>query len=631
MGWREALDWEENVFRLLLRASRRLRPRDRGVPAQTVRFEEVSARLAIVAQALCGESIRLRRARGVGGVRGAEILLPASLDLLPEPSGNREALLVQTVVASGMRRRSRGLRPPPEDTFERALASLRLAQAAAGQMERELPGFREMHERVLTPLRAARTRLDTRRFSRRERRLEDVRRSALAGGRDWDTPELDRLLTGPREGRRRSPAVPIWGDWFEGEPEASPAAASGAEREATEQPTSEFEAPAIDSLRLIDSEDDNAQKNDPPPSAPFERAESLDSYKGPGRDLDGSDELEAHLEALEEVDLGALFRGDETTRSLLRADLDFGIDVGAADREGVARAAIHYDEWDARKRRYRDAWCAVYPAHAREGDPAWAREKLRTHRPLVRQLRRRLEAARAGLRAAPHQLDGEEIDLEAATDARVSFLAGCEQDPRVYRRLEKRRRDFATTVLLDVSMSTDSWVADRRVLDVGREAALVLGQVAHELGDRLQILAFASETRNRCHVWTVRGFGETWPLGMRRLSALQPTGYTRVGPALRHATADLVSQSAERRLLLLVSDCKPTDYDRYEGRYGVADVRKAVEEAEHAGVRAHALAVDSVARDHLPALFGRNGWSALRRPEDLLATLSTVYGRLTAA
>ncbi|MFI4935962.1 MAG: citrate/2-methylcitrate synthase, partial [Caulobacterales bacterium] len=33
---------------------------------------------------------------------------------------------------------------------------------------------------------------------------------------------------------------------------------------------------------------------------------------------------------------------------------------------------------------------------------------------------------------------------------------------------------------------------------------------------------------------------------------------------------------ARHRLLLLVSDGKPTDYDRYEGRHGIADVRQAV-------------------------------------------------------
>lgn len=101
------------------------------------------------------------------------------------------------------------------------------------------------------------------------------------------------------------------------------------------------------------------------------------------------------------------------------------------------------------------------------------------------------------------------------------------------------------------------------------------------------------------------------------------------GPALRHATDRLVAEPADRRLLLLVSDGKPTDYDRYEGRYGIGDVRQALREAECRGVSAHALAVDEIARDCLPPMFGPGAWHVLRRPDDLPTVLSTVYGRLT--
>jgi nitric oxide reductase NorD protein len=149
------------------------------------------------------------------------------------------------------------------------------------------------------------------------------------------------------------------------------------------------------------------------------------------------------------------------------------------------------------------------------------------------------------------------------------------------------------------------------------------------LGDRIRVLAFSSETRNRCHVWDVLGWDEPWQAGRARLGALEPTGYTRIGPAIRHATADLAAVAAERKLLLLVSDGKPTDFDRYEGRYGIADVRQSLREAEQRGLRAHALAVDAVAREWLPALFGAGAWHVLPRPDLLADVLTEVYGRLT--
>ena len=183
-------------------------------------------------------------------------------------------------------------------------------------------------------------------------------------------------------------------------------------------------------------------------------------------------------------------------------------------------------------------------------------------------------------------------------------------------------------MLLDVSLSADAWVDGARVLDVAREAVLVLGEVAHRLGDSLQVLAFASHTRNRCRVWTVRDWGEPWAAGRARLGALHPQGYTRIGPALRHATTELARTEADRKLLLLVSDGKPTDYDRYEGRYGVADVRQALREAEARGVSTHALAVDAVAGAHLPSMLGPGAWHVLPHPRRLPEALTTVYGRL---
>lgn len=189
-------------------------------------------------------------------------------------------------------------------------------------------------------------------------------------------------------------------------------------------------------------------------------------------------------------------------------------------------------------------------------------------------------------------------------------------------------------MLLDISLSTDSWNEGFRVLDIAREAVLVLvlvlGEVAHELGDRLQILAFASKTRNRCHVFHLKDWREPWPLARGRLGTLEPQGYTRIGPALRYATDCLAREPAERRLLLLISDGKPSDYDRYEGRYGIADVRQAIREAERREIHVHALAVDAVARDTLPPMFGPGAWHVLPHPDALTEALTAVYGRLTS-
>lgn len=634
MGFRDWLDWEENAFRGLMGVGRRLFP-GRATSAEDesgVAFEDHAVRLSVLARLLAGEAVRVRRGPGAGGVRGADLVVPGRLVLGGNAALAAEAYRVQIVVAAGLAVWARENTPPSAHTYEGALDALRVVREVVEDQGRTWPRFGAMHDRIIAQVLALREQEDRARpvrLPRREAELERARRSALAGARPWENEELRDRLVGSRSGRRRSPPIPIWGEWLSAPGEASASSTTlDTEPAPSDAPETERDAPDIGDLRRVSFETE--QDEDTAPAIALERVESLDRYRGGTRDLDGADELDAHLEALDQAELGDLFRSHQTAHSLLKADLDLGLEVADARGDAVSAPGIAYDEWDARKGRYRKGWCTVLPGVAPRGNAAWSAGVLHERRQLVRRLRMKLEAHRAGLRATARQLDGEDIDLTTAIDDHVARRAGRGGDPRLYVRRRKHRRDFVTTVLIDVSMSTDSWVDGRRILDVAREASLVLGEVADQLGDRLRVLAFASETRNRCHVWQVFGEGDSWQDGRLRLAGLEAKGYTRIGPALRHATARLAAEPAERRLLLLISDGKPADYDRYEGRYGIADVRQAIREAHLREIQTHALAIDAVARDYLPALFGQGGWHILPKPEQLVEVLTKVYGQLTA-
>ena len=55
---------------------------------------------------------------------------------------------------------------------------------------------------------------------------------------------------------------------------------------------------------------------------------------------------------------------------------------------------------------------------------------------------------------------------------------------------------------------------------------------------------------------------------------------------------EYVIMKKQPNVIILLTDGRPCDYDRYEGRYGVADVRHALREGEARGVITHALAID---------------------------------------
>jgi nitric oxide reductase NorD protein len=104
--------------------------------------------------------------------------------------------------------------------------------------------------------------------------------------------------------------------------------------------------------------------------------------------------------------------------------------------------------------------------------------------------------------------------------------------------------------------------------------------------------------------------------------------YTRVGAAVRHASAVLGRERARHRLLLLPSDSKPNNVDEYAGRHGFEDTRQAVAEARLQGHLPFCLTVDRGRPPTLPAIFGPRGFAVLSRPDLLPTVLVEVFHSL---
>ncbi|MGC2777839.1 MAG: VWA domain-containing protein, partial [Bradyrhizobium sp.] len=114
----------------------------------------------------------------------------------------------------------------------------------------------------------------------------------------------------------------------------------------------------------------------------------------------------------------------------------------------------------------------------------------------------------------------------------------------------------------------------------------------------------------------------------RRIGALRPGYYTRIGTAVRHAAGELAERPERKRLLLVLTDGKPNDIDHYEGRFAVEDTRKAVLEARRAGVAVFGVTIDAAAQSYFPTLFGRGGYAIVGNIRRLPAALPALYRKL---
>jgi len=212
----------------------------------------------------------------------------------------------------------------------------------------------------------------------------------------------------------------------------------------------------------------------------------------------------------------------------------------------------------------------------------------------------------------------------------VPFASGRGSN-RVYFQARDAARDLAVAILVDLSLSTDSWLDNRRVLDVEKEALTSLGYGLQACGDANAIYGFTSRKRAMVLVTTIKSFDETMgPQVVQRIGALKPGYYTRIGTAVRHVSSLLEKRQNRYRLLLLLTDGKPNDLDHYEGRYGVEDTRKAVSEATRKGQSVFAVTVERNATEYLPHMFGRGRFAIVPRLSKLVTALPAIYQSITS-
>jgi nitric oxide reductase NorD protein len=362
-----------------------------------------------------------------------------------------------------------------------------------------------------------------------------------------------------------------------------------------------------------------------------EPQESVEDPFGLQRPTDRADDAdpEGLGDSLSELPEARVVRTPGGAREILRAGEDLprtGGATGFAARAG----GIAYPEWDFRSATYRRPGAIVRDRPALLGDPEWVASALARHAHLVRRVRTRFERLRPRRTRIGRQPDGPELDVAEYVEASADARAGVPMEDRLYVDVRAGRRELTLALLVDISASTDSWVCgSQRIVEVEKEALLVVCEALAALGDRHAIFAFSGEGPESVSVITIKNFAErAGDQVRRRVAALDADGYTRVGAAVRHATAALSQQPTGRRLLLLLSDGKPNDVDVYEGAYGIEDARQAVAEARAQNVDVFCLTVDREAPRYAARIFGRAGFAVLRRPDQLPSVLIDVLRRL---
>ncbi len=328
----------------------------------------------------------------------------------------------------------------------------------------------------------------------------------------------------------------------------------------------------------------------------------------------------------DDMDFLSVARDNQTKAGKVKFDLDLPAD--SAD-EVVLESDIKLPEWDYKKQILQKDFCSVINFMHIAGEEGVLPENLRR---TARKLRQQLEALTTKRIWHRHQSEGSEMDLDAYINYVGERFSGHKvEQPDLYQQLRTSERDLSCLLLADFSLSTDTWLSnDARIIDVIRDSLFLFSESLRNTGDQFAIYGFSSRNRGHIRFNTLKNFQESYNGQVRsRIQAIKPGFYTRMGAAIRYATSKLELQDSQQRLLLILTDGKPNDLDRYEGRYGIEDTRRAIHEAKAQGLQTFCITIDDQGGEYLPHIFGNNGYTIIRKPEHLPQKLPILYANLT--
>ena len=328
-----------------------------------------------------------------------------------------------------------------------------------------------------------------------------------------------------------------------------------------------------------------------------------------------------HAEDLDEVTIG---KKQANLSARIKMDLELQVDETIIYPLGKG----HYvDEWDYKKGDYLPKYARILPQVTLNVVPIELPKRLTK---TVRKIHRELDLLKLDRIKNDRLPYGDEIDIDSWIEY-TSHQDKSMHHQKFYTTYERKTRDMATLLLADISLSTEGGITQEvRIIDVIKDSLMVFSEALEKLEDKFAIYTFSSLQNKKVYFHIIKNFKDKYNDLIRgRIDTIKPEYYTRMGAAIREATKILDKQQSANKLLLIVSDGKPNDEDRYDGRYGIEDTKKAIEEIKKKGITPFCITVDLDAKEYLSYLFGRDGYAVVRDGQKLPKILTDVYINLT--
>jgi len=577
---------DEYLFTKLAYYFKRKRKKKQEGEIHLVNLNDIKPRLTIFARAITGESIEIYEAEREGGYRNNNFFLPTSFSDFQSVDENISFYLFRVLYLSIQKNLNLNWNDQQEHELEE---SQKKAESTSNEVLKllfeQFPITKQYHEKFI-------------------------------------------LFYSEKEGKDFSF---VYGKWMRNNPEDEPGTklknfTDNVKKADEDRPKTILKSNAVE--EIISVQVDVKQQEDAVLQHQFEKVETAEEFGGNFKDFDGDDDLEDHSNALDEINMKYTVRVDDTAHSVYQADFIENTTVSESAEIDQTGYHILYDEWDYSKRTYKENFCKVYPKTLLKTDVNYYKKTLNENRSTLSGLRKMLTNVNNKYQQQRRQTQGEEFDIDAITDLFVDVHSGHTPSEKIYLSKRKKEKDLSILLLLDVSLSSDGYAAGKRVIDVEKQVSILFGEILEEFNIDFSIDCFYSKTRNHSSYITIKDFDEDWNKAKFKVGAVEPSGYTRIGAALRHSGAMLDKRDTKNKWVILISDGKPNDYDKYEGKYGVNDVKQALRELNERQINSYALAIEAQAKYYLPQMFGQNHYQILTTPVEMLKSLVLLYEKI---
>jgi nitric oxide reductase activation protein len=174
----------------------------------------------------------------------------------------------------------------------------------------------------------------------------------------------------------------------------------------------------------------------------------------------------------------------------------------------------------------------------------------------------------------------------------------------------------------------------RRIIDVEREAIVLMSDALEAIGDRYGVYGFSGHGRDNVEFYVIKDLNEDFGAEVaKRFGRIGPLHATRMGPAIRHTTMKLRQEQSRAKFLFLISDGRPQDrgysQESSEKAYAVQDTRMALIEARREGIHPFCLTVDKEGNDYLRTMMDDFSYEVLADVSLLPLRLPQLYRKLT--